>query len=134
MNIVTQNMVYYINNDFLLFFGISPGEILIILLIVLLLFGPKKIPEIARTLGRGFNELKKAQQDINSEIKDYTEDVTEETKEFEKNIKSATKINFQDDPSDESDGNKADSDNKQDENNNKDNSSNKENISKRLKA
>ena len=39
------------------------GEILIIVLIVLLLFGAKKIPEIARSLGRSLTEFKKGRED-----------------------------------------------------------------------
>ena len=50
----------------ILLFGISGGEILIILLAVLVLFGPKKIPEIARMLGRGINDFKKVQREINT--------------------------------------------------------------------
>jgi sec-independent protein translocase protein TatA len=39
------------------------GELLIILLIVLLLFGAAKIPEIARSMGKGIKEFKKASQE-----------------------------------------------------------------------
>jgi len=77
-----------IPNFVILFFGISPGELFIILLIVLLLFGPRKIPEIAKTLGRGYNELKKAQRDLNSEIENYTGDIEKEADKFQKEVKS----------------------------------------------
>jgi sec-independent protein translocase protein TatA len=39
-------------------FGISVWEILILLLIVLLVFGPKRLPEMGRSLGRGMREFK----------------------------------------------------------------------------
>lgn len=39
------------------------GELLIILLVVLLIFGGSKIPEIARSLGKGIQEFKKASRD-----------------------------------------------------------------------
>lgn len=39
-------------------FNLGWGEILIILLLVLLVFGAKRIPELARSLGRGVNEFK----------------------------------------------------------------------------
>lgn len=43
-------------------------EILVILLIVLILFGAKKIPELARGLGRGIREFKDATREIKNEI------------------------------------------------------------------
>jgi len=38
-------------------FGIGTSEILVILLIALLILGPKEIPKVARTIGRGLREL-----------------------------------------------------------------------------
>jgi sec-independent protein translocase protein TatA len=67
-------------------FGISGGEILIILLAVLLLFGPKKIPEIARMIGRGINEVKKVQREINSEIHRYSADIEHEARDVQEKI------------------------------------------------
>jgi sec-independent protein translocase protein TatA len=43
-------------------------EIVAILAIVLLLFGAKKLPELARGLGKGIQEFKKATQDVQSEL------------------------------------------------------------------
>ena len=48
----------------------SMGELIIILLIVLVLFGGSKMPEIARSLGKGIKELKKTLNDINAPDKD----------------------------------------------------------------
>jgi len=45
-------------------FGLGTQEILIILAIALILFGPKKLPEIGRSLGQGLRELKKASRDV----------------------------------------------------------------------
>ena len=39
-------------------FGINWPEILVLLLVALLIFGPKKLPEMGRSLGRGFREFK----------------------------------------------------------------------------
>jgi TatA/E family protein of Tat protein translocase len=72
-------------------FGISGGEILVLLLIVLLLFGPKKIPEIARMIGRGMNEVKKVQREINTEIHRYSSEIEKETKEMQSEINKMTK-------------------------------------------
>lgn len=52
-----------------LFFGsIGAPEVLVILLIVLLLFGAKRIPEIAQGLGKGIREFKKSMQEVQDEI------------------------------------------------------------------
>ncbi len=67
----------------ILLFGISGGEILILLLLVLLLFGPKKIPEIARMIGKGMGEVKKVQREINSEIHRYSSEIERSTKEMD---------------------------------------------------
>jgi len=67
-------------------FGISGGEILIILVAVLLLFGPKKIPEIARMIGRGINEVKKVQREINTEIHRYSADIENEARDVQDKI------------------------------------------------
>lgn len=55
-------------NTFLLFFNISGGEILLIIIVIYLVFGPKKIPEFARMLGKGINEMRRATNDIRNEI------------------------------------------------------------------
>jgi Tat protein translocase TatB subunit len=49
-------------------FGIGTGEILIVLVIALLLLGPKEIPKIARTLGRGMRELERAKDELKQSI------------------------------------------------------------------
>mgnify|MGYP006090338013 FL=1 len=48
--------------------GLGPLEIGIILFIILLLFGAKKLPELARGLGKGIKEFKKASSDMKDEI------------------------------------------------------------------
>lgn len=49
--------------------GIGAQELLLILLIILLLFGARKIPEIARGLGKSVAEFKKGTKDLEEEIK-----------------------------------------------------------------
>ncbi|MBI5396058.1 MAG: twin-arginine translocase TatA/TatE family subunit [Verrucomicrobia bacterium] len=44
------------------------GQIILILLVVLLLFGAKKLPELAKGLGQGIKEFKKASRDMQNEI------------------------------------------------------------------
>ena len=55
-------------------FGIGGGEIFFILLVILMLFGSDKIPEIARTLGKGMAQLKNATNEIKSEIQNGAKD------------------------------------------------------------
>jgi sec-independent protein translocase protein TatA len=54
-------------------FGLGGGEIVLILFIILLLFGAKKLPELAKGLGKGINEFKKASKDIKDEIENTVE-------------------------------------------------------------
>ena len=50
-----------VNNIFeLAFFSLGPWEILLILIVVLILFGAKRLPELARGLGKGINEFRDA--------------------------------------------------------------------------
>lgn len=49
-------------------FGIGTTELLVILFIILLVFGSKKLPELAQGLGRGIREFKKATNDIQEEL------------------------------------------------------------------
>tara|TARA_Y100001970_G_C13616938_1_gene547580 strand:- start:148 stop:342 length:195 start_codon:yes stop_codon:yes gene_type:complete len=64
-----------------MFQGIGTIEILIILFIVLLLFGAKRLPELAKGLGKGINEFKKASNDIKEEVAKVTqEDSAEKNK------------------------------------------------------
>ncbi len=55
-------------------FGLGTQEILLILLLVLILFGAKKIPEIMRGLGQGIREFKHASQEAVDEVKSLTEE------------------------------------------------------------
>lgn len=56
-------------------------EIAVILLVALLLFGPKKLPEIGRTLGSAMRELRKAARDFTSSIEQIENDVKDVEKE-----------------------------------------------------
>lgn len=49
-------------------FGMGHWEILIILLIILLVFGAKRIPEMAQGLGKGIREFRTAMRDVQEEI------------------------------------------------------------------
>ena len=66
----------------LLFLDISGGELLIIMLVVFLVFGPEKMPEMARKAGRLMNQMKKASSDLTREFK-------KETSVFQNDINAA---------------------------------------------
>ncbi len=61
-------------------FGLGGQELILILLIILVLFGAKKLPELAQGLGKGIKEFKKAQ----NEIEDEFSKVIDETPKKEK--------------------------------------------------
>lgn len=52
-----------------MFGGLGPPEIIIIFLVILLLFGGKKLPELAKGLGKGIKEFKKAQTEDEQDSK-----------------------------------------------------------------
>ena len=55
-------------------FGLGPTELIVILVIVVLLFGASRIPEIARSLGKSVKEFKKAGKEIADDVKSVTKD------------------------------------------------------------
>lgn len=69
---------------------ISGQEIVIVFIVVLLLFGSKRIPEFAKGLGKGMREFKKATDDIKKEIQDSSGDVVKDFKDIKKNIEGDT--------------------------------------------
>ncbi len=67
-------------NNILLIGNLGTGEILIIALIVLLLFGGKKIPELMKGLGKGVRSFKDGMSDVEKEIKDIDKEVSGDNK------------------------------------------------------
>lgn len=61
------------------FMGIGPGELLLILLIALILFGPGKLPELGKALGKTIREFREATRDVTTQI-------TRELREAEKQL------------------------------------------------
>lgn len=55
-------------------FKFGMGELVVIFLIILLLFGASKLPEIARALGKSIKEFKKAGKEIKSDLTEVTKD------------------------------------------------------------
>ena len=81
-------------------FGVGSSELIIILIIALLILGPKEIPKVARTIGKGMRELQRAKDELKkniefednpvSEIKsDITEMINETKEDLDSGFKSA---------------------------------------------
>jgi sec-independent protein translocase protein TatA len=68
----------------------SGGELILVVLAVLLLFGADKIPDLARTFGKGMREFKKAteeiKREINSNISELKTEIEKEKEELRQNI------------------------------------------------
>ena len=85
-------MLKFFNTQTMTLLFIGGAEIFIIGLIVVMLFGADKIPEIARTLGKGMRQLKDATEDLKREIKDTSNsddlvgDIKKEISEVKKNV------------------------------------------------
>ena len=84
-----------------MFGSIGPMELILIFVIALLVFGPKKLPEIGRSVGKALREFKKTSEEIKgrieeeidaSEIKDIRKDIQSGVDDIKSGVKS-----FQDD-------------------------------------
>ena len=76
--------------EYILAFGMPGGsEWLVILLVVLLLFGAKRLPELARGLGKSIREFKKATSEVEDNIREAMRE--EETKKVEAKPQSEVK-------------------------------------------
>jgi Tat protein translocase TatB subunit len=92
----------------LLFFDFGSGEILLIVLAAFIIFGPSKIPEIARNLGKFINDIKRASEDIKTEINKEADRIERDKKlkdyksKIEKDLKpeDAAKTLSEEDPYD----------------------------------
>ncbi|MGA9120936.1 MAG: twin-arginine translocase TatA/TatE family subunit [Bacteroidota bacterium] len=55
-----------------MFENVGGGELLVILFVVFLFFGPNKIPEIGKNIGKGMREIRKAMNGVRKDIEDAT--------------------------------------------------------------
>ena len=76
-------------------FGMGMPEIILILAIALIVLGPKKLPEIAKALGRGISEFKKATQDfkegldVDDDLKEARDTIQEIKGDIEQTVKKS---------------------------------------------
>jgi sec-independent protein translocase protein TatA len=83
----------------LLFLNIGTSEMMLILFVALFLFGGKKLPELARGLGRGIREFKDASETIKRDISDQINNFEDDIKDVKSDIKSIAETSVdQDDP------------------------------------
>ena len=66
---------------------ISGAELVFVFFVILLVFGADKVPDIARTLGKGMRQIRNATQDIKSEIEKSAERQGLDTKQIEQDLK-----------------------------------------------
>ena len=77
-------------------FGIGMPELIIILVIALIVIGPSKLPDLARALGKGMSEFKKATQeikeslDVDQELKEVKEDLVDSISGLDKPLELET--------------------------------------------
>ena len=74
-------------NQFILFLNLGGGEVIIILFVILLLFGGKGIPGIAKTLGKGIREFKDATGNIQKDIQNSTGGMVDQVNEHIQEVK-----------------------------------------------
>jgi sec-independent protein translocase protein TatA len=67
--------------------GFSGGEFFLIIVVILVLFGADKIPELVRSFGKGMNEFKKAADEIKRELSESTNDIRQELTESVLDVK-----------------------------------------------
>src|SRR5580700_4962444 len=74
-------------------FNVGGGEMVVIVLLALLLFGPKELPKIARTIGKAMTEFRRAQNDLKSTFNREMANLERET-----GVKELVATNFQSEP------------------------------------
>lgn len=70
-----NSQVTMILNGLLAFLNLGPGELIAIVVVILLLFGGKKIPELMRGLGKGVKSFKQGMNEVEDEIKKPLEEL-----------------------------------------------------------
>lgn len=71
-------------------FDIGGGELILILMAVLLFFGPKKIPELAKSVGNAVRHIRRAQQEFSRQIHTMSEEVDQVTSSITNEVSSIT--------------------------------------------
>jgi sec-independent protein translocase protein TatA len=89
---------------FPLLFDISGGELMVVLLFILLFFGSKGIPEMARTLGRTMRQVRDASNEVQREIQRGATEVTRAAQEQRRTLLDEKEVTVDKAPTDKPDG------------------------------
>jgi len=76
-------------------FGLGLPELILIFAIALIVFGPKKLPEVGRSIGKAIREFKKTTEDIKGKFEEQIN--AEEFKDIQNDLKDAAKDTHEDD-------------------------------------
>ena len=81
-------------------FGIGAGELLIILIAGLVIFGPSKLPEVGRAIGKGLREVRKAQAAFSATLDEVSDDKakSENKVENEKTVEAEKTVSLEKNP------------------------------------
>jgi sec-independent protein translocase protein TatA len=71
--------------------GISTGEVLLIVVFILMFFGSKSIPGMARTFGRTLRQIRDATDDIKRDIRNSTSDIEKDLKQTKKTLEDSVR-------------------------------------------
>ncbi len=77
-------------------FDVGMPELIVILIVALLVIGPKKLPELAKALGKGLSELKNALQDMKDTVEEEFEETTSEIREAVTDVKKQIQAEVRD--------------------------------------
>jgi sec-independent protein translocase protein TatB len=70
-------------------FDLGTQELIVIFIVAFLVFGPKRLPELGRALGRGIRELKAAMRNVKESFEEVETDITDELKETKTNLEDS---------------------------------------------
>lgn len=70
------------------FLGIGPGELLLILILALIIFGPRRLPEIGRALGKSIREFRQASEELTEQFREELQAASDELQGASEALKS----------------------------------------------